>query len=462
MKKKIVLILPRGESIKNFVYSGVSDALRLDFEVVFFSVIPNNEIKNFLITKCDAFYELKEDESVHRYISEVKTILQIAHAKKLNSVTGNLKMIKDDFNSRRSLKSQIIRYLRKAIAMFFKSQKSLEKLTNYFIGINFKKPNVLVYEEQLKKISPDIVFNTSHIHNLVSLDLMYAVKKLQIKSATFLFSWDNLTSQGRIIPNYDYYFTWNDRIKNDLLKFYPAVKENHVFITGTTQFDFHFDKTMIYSKEYLYEILDIPPSKKIILYSTGMSYYCPKEDILVKEISKVLKQLDEDLQLVVRIYAKDDNTAYFKLREEDSSICIPDHFWEINYLTPTMKDMRLYHSLVRHCSIGINVASTVSLELAILNKPIINIAFNPPGEDIYPNDYEKIYEFDHYKPIVDSGAVSVVRSKDELKQELIHYIENPNYKERERKNLVIDFFGNSLETNKKDIFVKVFKAILKC
>ena len=460
MKKKIVLILPRGESIKNFVYSGVSDALRLDFEVVFFSVVPNNEIKNFLITKCDAFYELKEDESVHRYLSEVKTILQIAHTKKLNSVTGNLKMIKDDFNSKRSLKSQIIRSLRKAIAMFFKSQKSLEKLTNYFVRINFNKPNVIVYEEQLKKILPDIVFNTSHIHNLVSLDLMYAVKKLKIKSTTFLFSWDNLTSQGRIIPNYDYYFTWNEKIKNDLLKFYPAVQENHVFITGTTQFDFHFDKEMIYSKESLYEILGVPTSKKIILYSTGMSYYCPKEDVLVKEISKVLKQLDEDLQLVVRIYAKDDNTAYYKLREEDPSICIPDHFWEMNHLTPTLKDMRLYHSLVHHCNIGINVASTVSLELAILNKPIINIGFNPPGEDIYPNDYEKIYEFDHYKPIVDSGAVSVVKSTGELKVELIKYLNDSTYKEEERIHLVSSFFGDSLETNKREIFLNAFKKIL--
>lgn len=460
--KRLLIILPRGEAIKNFVYSGVVDALRIDFEVVLYSVVPNEKIKEYLISKCDAFYELKEEQPNKLVSSEIKKILQIAHSKNLNSVTGNLKMVKDDFISKKTIKSKIVRFIRKAIASMFSSQQSLERLTQFFVSIKFKNPQVLAYEKRLIEIAPDIVFNSSHIHNLVSLDLMYAARKLQLKTATFLFSWDNLTSQGRMIPNYDYYFTWNHKIKNDLLKIYPTINSQNVFVTGTTQFDFHFDEKLIESKERLYKDLGIPLSKKIVLYSTGMAYYCPKEDVLVKEIARVLKKMDCDLQLVVRIYAKDDNSAYYKMRKEDPSICIPEHYWELNYLTPTLKDMTLYHSLIHHCAIGINVASTVSLELAILNKPIINIAFNPPGEDIYPNDYEKIYEFDHYKPIVDSGAVSVVRSKDELKQELIHYIENPNYKERERKNLVIDFFGNSLETNKKDIFVKVFKAILKC
>ena len=42
--KKLAIILPRGESIKNFVYSGITDALRSHFQITFFSVVPNKEI----------------------------------------------------------------------------------------------------------------------------------------------------------------------------------------------------------------------------------------------------------------------------------------------------------------------------------------------------------------------------------------------------------------------------------
>jgi hypothetical protein len=458
--KKLVIILPRGESIKNFVYSGITDALREHYKVVFFSIVPNQEIKEYLVSKCDDLYELTESYSQNTYANEVKQILQIAHVKKLNSVTGNLKIVKDDLLSKKSFKSNALRKLRKTMASFYPSQKSLIKLTNHFIKTNFKNPKVKEYESLLKQISPDLVFNTSHIHNLSSMDLMYAVKKVKIKSAAFLFSWDNLTSQGRILPDYHIYFTWNDKIKNDLLNFYPSIHKNSVFVTGTPQFNFHFDESFIDSKEKLYSFLEIPKGKKIILYSTGMAYYTPKEHVIVKEIEKVLKKISKDLQLVVRIYAKDDNTEYYKLRDENESITIPDHYWELNYLTPTLKDITLFNNLINHCSIGINVASTVSLDLAVLNKPVINIAFNPPGENIYPNDYEKIYDFDHYKPIIESGAVSLARNTKELEQQIRMYLESPDTHGNERKKLVNQFFGKELKSDKKKRFVSVFKEIL--
>jgi hypothetical protein len=458
--KKLLIILPRGESIKNFVYSGITDALRKEYEVVFFSVVPNQEIKEYLISKCDDFYELNESEITNKYADEVLRILQIAHGKILNSVTGNFRIVKADFESKKRFKSRVVRKIRKTIASFYTSQKSLIKLTNYFIKSNYSNPKVIEYEKSLKAILPDVVFNTSHIHNVISLDLMYAVKKLKIKSATFLFSWDNLTSQGRILPGYDNYFTWNHKIKNDLLKYYSNIKKDNVFVTGTSQFDFHFDEKFIDSKEKLYDFLKIPYDKKIVLYSTGMAYYVPKEHVVVKEISKVLKKIDKNIQLVVRIYAKDNNTEYYKLRENNESISIPDHFWELNHLTPTIKDITLFNSLINHCSIGINVASTVSLDLAILNKPIINIAFNPPGENIYPSDYEKIYDFDHYKPIIESGAISLAKNSGELEDQLRMYLENPKTHQIERKKLVNDFFGAELHKDKKDIFVNIFKHLL--
>ena len=460
MKKKIVVILPRGESIKNFVYSGITDALREDFKVVFFSVVPNLEIKKYLVSKCDNFYELEENRSKNKYADELVKILQIAHAKKLNSVTGNLKIIKDDLLSKGNIKSSLLRKLRKFIASFYTSQKGLVKLTHRFIKSNFKNPKVQELSLLLEEIAPDIVFNTSHIHNAISLDLMYAVKKLNIKSSTFLFSWDNLTSQGRILPNYDYYFTWNQKIKEDLLRFYPAIQKQNIFVTGTPQFDFHFDEKFINSKEKLYDFLEIPHHKKIVLYSTGMAYYTPKEHVIVKEIEKVLRDIDDNLKLVVRIYAKDDNTEYYKLRENNKSISIPDHFWELNHLTPTIKDITLFNSLINHCSIGINVASTVSLDLVILNKPVINIAFNPPGENIYPNDYEKIYDFDHYKPIIESKAISLVKNTKELVKELKTYIRNPSYLQEERKNLVNKFFGDELKKDKTQIFTTIFNELI--
>lgn len=461
MKQKIAIILPRGEAIKNFVYSGITDELRKDFIVDFFSVVPNLEIKKYLQEKCDRFYELSpEKEAFDKKAQQHNEILKIAHAKKLNSVTGNLKLLKDDLMSKKNIKSNIIRRFRKLLAGFYTSEESLRILTNKFVEANYNHNNVLHYEALLKESKPDIVFNASHIHNPSSYNLLYAVKKLGLKTATFLFSWDNLTSQGRIIPEYDYYFTWNEKIKKDLLRIYPFIKSDEVFVTGTPQFDFHFKDEFLWKKGKLYEFLNIPKHKKIVLYSTGMAYYVPKESIIVEEIDKVLQEIDEDLQLVVRIYAKDDNTPYYVLKEKNKRINIPDHFWELNYMTPTFKDLSLFNSLLNHCELGINVASTVSLDLAVLNKPVINIAFNPPNVDIYPNNYEKIYEFDHYKPIIASGAIALARSPQELKTQIQQYLNDKTTHEKERAQLIANFFGSTLKANKLEKFSNIFKQIV--
>lgn len=459
MTKKLVIILPRGEAIKNFVYSGITDELRKTYKVIFFSIIPNADIEAYLRDKCDQFYELKEESKDRRFAAEVKKCLQIAHAKNLNSVTGNLKLLKDDIYSRKNTLSFVFRKIRKFIASFYVSHKKLEKLTAYYVRLQYKKDTVKAYENKLKEIEPDLVFNASHIHNYFSLDLLYACKKLKLTTATFLFSWDNLTSQGRIIPTYDYYFTWNEKIKRDLLTYYSGIKKDAVFVTGSPQFDFHFKEDFIYTKEKLYELLDVEDHKKIILYSTGMAYYTPKEHIIVQELHKRLKKIDSDLQLVVRIYAKDDNTEYYALRDSDDSLKIPDHYWEINHLTPTIKDIKLFTSLVKHASIGINVASTVSLDLAIHDVPVLNIAFNPPNVNVYPNDYRKIYDFDHYKPIVQSGAVSLVHDLDDFEEQVKGYMQSPEKDAQHRKKLIHDFFGDELTKDKRTTFLNVFNTI---
>ena len=56
----------------------------------------------------------------------------------------------------------------------------------------------------------------------------------------------------------------------------------------------------------------------------------------------------------------------------------------MNWLTPLREDGALWSNMLRYCDVGINVASTVSLELFMFGKPTINVAYNPPGVDIAP------------------------------------------------------------------------------
>src|SRR5205085_6898995 len=105
------------------------------------------------------------------------------------------------------------------------------------------------YVRLFSEAKPSLVFNGSHVHSRVALQAVQAAQWLGIPTATFIFSWDNLTSQGRIMLPYDYYLVWNNSIKNHLLDIYDSIRPEQVFVTGTPQFDSHFDKESYWSRE---------------------------------------------------------------------------------------------------------------------------------------------------------------------------------------------------------------------
>jgi hypothetical protein len=91
------------------------------------------------------------------------------------------------------------------------------------------------------------------------------------------------------------------------------------------------------------------------------------------------------------------------------------------------------------------VASTISLELAMFDKPVINVAYNPPGVDVSPVDYSTYYHFDHYTHVVESGAVCLAKTEKEMERFLREELVAPDSKAKERAQFIRKFFGPYLD-----------------
>ena len=318
-----------------------------------------------------------------------------------------------------------------------------------------KEEQVKKHREFIRQNNFEIVFNTSHSHARNAFPIIYAANAEKVKTCTFLYSWDNLTSQGRVIPRYDFYYAWNSKIKNDFHIIYPHVEKEQVLVTGTPQFINHFDQSKCLSKEQLYQKIGLKNDEKYFLYSSGMSHHMPYEPYVVERIADIIYSIDKNLKLVVRTYAKDKASVFEELKTKRKDIIIPNVDWEPNFQTPLASDQEFFIALMKNCIAGINVASTISLELCMLNKPAINVGYNPPSKNIYPYNYTRFYSFDHYKPIVDSGAVQVAKNEAEMKLLLQDSIINPEKFKYERENLVSIFFEGQMSNAVKMNFINV-------
>jgi hypothetical protein len=298
-----------------------------------------------------------------------------------------------------------------------------------------------------KRLKPALVFNGSHVHSDVAIQAVQAAQWLGIPTVAFIFSWDNLTSQGRIMPLYDYHLVWNESIKNQLLRMYNTIRPETVFVTGTPQFDFHFRREFRWTREHFCRQIGADPARPIVMYATGMANHMPGEPQIVERISRILASMTDlgPPQLLVRVYPKDRTGRFEELKTRYPDILFPEVPWEPAWLTPKPEDSYLLTNSLRHSAVGINIASTISLELCMFDKPVINIGYNPPELNRETIDFSRYYEFDHYRPLVERGVVALAKSENELRTLLRRALTEPQLGSQQRKMFISEMFGRTLD-----------------
>jgi hypothetical protein len=446
-KKGIVAIVPRGEVIRNFEYSGTFEAVAKEVNLTLLSVNTNSQIDLDLKAKFGNVFPLTEyDESwIVRFQRE---LLDVAHGRWLWSRAAQERWRLRDREAETTVQ-KTKRLAKKTISLPLSNKNGLKLLSKTErVSSRILNPSSR-YLDLYKRLRPSLVFNGSHIHSRNAIQAVQSAQWLGISTATFIYSWDNLTSQGRITLPYDFFLVWNEALKVQLLEMYDRIKPESVFVTGTPQFDFHFRTEYYQSREDFCRSLRIDPNRPFIFYATGMPNHMPGEPEIVEGIAEMLEEYDPTIrpQLLVRVYPKDRTGRFDDLKNRRKDIHFPSVAWEPEWLTPKFEDTYALVNTLRHCSVGINVASTVSLELCMFGKPVINVGYNPESVAGEVLSYADYYEFDHYKPVVASGAVQVARSKDEMRELIREALSDPDHRDNERKKLIRQMFGETLDGN---------------
>jgi hypothetical protein len=441
----LVAILPRGEAIRNFVYTGALEEVRRKVEVSALTVLPGDDFEDLLRKCADNIYLLEEIQE-RRSVGVIRELLDMAHGRWLWSEAAQERWRLRDVEAN-SARLRVLRMMKKSACYPFANRTGLGLWSKAERSASRMLQTTESYTRLFSQLEPCLVFNASHVHSHVAIQAVQAAQWLRIPTAAFIFSWDNLTSQGRIMPPYDYYLVWNEALRDQLLQIYDSIRPEQVFVTGTPQFDFHFRPEFRWSREEFCSRIGADPARPIVLYSTGMANHMPGEPQIVESIAAMLRKMTDlgPPQLLVRVYPKDQTGRFDQVKLSNPDVLFPTIPWETAWQTPRIEDAPLLTNMLRHAAAGINVASTVSLELCMFDKPVINVGYNPTGVETKEVDYSRYYKFDHYEKVVESGAVRVAVSKDDLQQMLRAALIDPEAHRLQRRGLVKSMFGDTLD-----------------
>ncbi len=268
-----------------------------------------------------------------------------------------------------------------------------------------------------------------------------AARKFGIPTLAYIPSWDNVTTKNRMVFGYDGYIVWNEKVKQELLNFYPDSRRKPIYVVGPPQFDVFYQDRFVESREDFCKKQKIDPALPIIVYAIGSPNFLKEHHGAIHLAKKVSEGSLGNVQLLVRPHPIHDNAEMRELFDVfGPRVQLQDSTNAGKQLTRRTQDVAQITEWVntfRHAAVVVNLSSTVTVDASIFDKPVVNLDFDPqPGQFDQQLIKEVNHSWPHFKPIAESGGVWLVNDFDELESAVKIYLEKPELHREERKWVV--------------------------
>lgn len=322
----------------------------------------------------------------------------------------------------------LMRFLNKSLSPFFSIVRNVIRFFEKFVPLNPEVAEILEKHKPDLVVLPDVIFPIDRI-------FMRAAKKKKYFVIGLVRSWDNLTSKGvvQILP--DKMVVLNSVMKKEAMK-YVGVREDKILISGSPQYDIYFNKKYPkVSKKEFFAQLGIPEERRVILCAPFFNDYTKSAIKIINTLNEAIKdgRLPNDIHILVRFRPNSAEIPEGRLNLSDHmTISKPCQLYFDNpggFVTQdyefTQADVDLLFNSLYFSDVTINTISTLSIDAAALDKPVINIRFDADSSCPKKHSVEQMVGHDHYEAIERSGGVALAFSMNQLIEQIDKYLENP-------------------------------------
>lgn len=276
-----------------------------------------------------------------------------------------------------------------------------------------------------------------------------------IPTVCWVTSWDNLSSKPAYFCDYDHYLVWSEPMAEELRRYYPESRPRAITITGVPHFDWYDDPAMHLDRAAFCDRLGLDPARPLLLYATATPHLAPAEHLVVERLMDDLAAgaVPGRPQLIVRLHPSDPGGRFAAARYDvekqgvegqgvdgqgdDVRLQQPGGAGRgiMTGFLPNREANVEYVNTLRHADVVINLASTVSLEAALCDRPTLNVAYDLSPDQRYRDWVQRYYDFTHYRTVVEHGAVRLAYTPEQLVEEISAYLETPSAERAERARL---------------------------
>ncbi len=294
-----------------------------------------------------------------------------------------------------------------------------------------------VYDHYFEQYHPDLVVATT-VMSKRDRALLKGACRHNVPTIGITRGWDNLDRLFMpVVP--DLLLVQNELMRDIAVKLHAIPKEK-IAVVGFPQFDLYLKKEIYEPRETFLRSLKLDPERAVIFYGPE-GQWAPNDEHIVRIIYDFIKknELVRPCSLIIRPHFSDVALGRYNEFKGLPNVHLDEKFRLTPFFTdqwdPDAAEMNHLANELKHCDMLITFISTLAIEAAIFDKPIINIDFYADTEPDQGPYFGRWYQANHYKPLIKSGAVQLAKSKENLKQLINGALLNPEQARQERATL---------------------------
>jgi CDP-Glycerol:Poly(glycerophosphate) glycerophosphotransferase len=317
------------------------------------------------------------------------------------------------------------------------AMKLEEVLENRVESVLLDYPRSRQALDRLRGAPPDLILSTGPFQ-FEQPAVVAVAKKLGIPTLALIPSWDNLSTKGRMVFKYDGYIVWSEQTKRELHEAYPYTREAPVYVVGAPQFDAFFDDRFSQTREQFFLSEGLRPELPLIVYALGSPKLLREHHGALYLAERVSRGDLGDVQMLVRPHPIHEYNQLTTAFERFSDRVILQQTAEpgtiLNARSQDKEHIVQWVNTFRHADVVVNLSSTVTVDAAIFDRPVVNLDFDPePGQAAQALVKDINHLWPHFKPIAESGGVWLAQDPEEVFTAVTTYLKNPTLHRKKRR-----------------------------
>jgi hypothetical protein len=454
MPKRIFLVADHGLALIYFLQSEiVSTLIQAGVEVILLTDDESLPLIAQRFKQPGLIFEGFRSQACERYFQRVSPFLQrclqmlrwVGGSKRINTIAldGNYQLQAKGFTGRGRHALPLLR----AVIWMMRRAKFLRRLVVRLQ--NRYTPHI--YDDLFDKYQPDLVVSRTPGWRMDRYILREAARR-GIRTAAVTVGWDNPSSYALNGAPVQDIVCWSQIQKEEYVLGSDWDPE-HVFIGGIPAYDGYFRGAWLIPREDYFRLHGLDPEWKLLAYACSFETLHPNFPNM-KVLADLVHggALAEPCQLLIRFHPNHFITGSRFEQERLQTIEYVRDMPHVHVVDPVSLGAGLAHysgedmpekaSMMTWSDVFLTVYSTMVVETAIHDRPIVSVTIDTPGgwnrADVYSLPLTAIGDWPTHQRFRLAGAGRVADSPEKVREWINFYLKDPSMDSDRRRRFIQD------------------------